>query len=301
MTVQATIDWPVKRREIVFWVEDSRPWNDLKFRDDDIVVSTWSKSGTTWMQQIIGQLISGGDPDLYGPEDSPWIDSRFAPDVLAEADAQTHRRYLKTHLPIDALVYSPKAKYIYIGRDIRDVFWSWYNHWANFTPEILDYINGLPGREGPPVGYPGPDIRLEFRRWLVGGSKPNIPFFEHVQGWFDARRLPNLELFHFADLTADLPAEVRRLARFLEIEIDEAKLPAMLEHCSLEHMRKLARRSEILPRIFKQGGDTLIHKGTNGRWRDVLSLEDNAYCDAMAARHLSADCARWLATGQLAR
>jgi len=92
---------------------------------------------------------------------------------------------------------------------------------------------------------------------------------------------------------------VRRLARFLEIEIDEAKLPAMLEHCSLEHMRKLARRSEILPRIFKQGGDTLIHKGTTGRWRDVLSLEDNAYCDAMAARHLSADCARWLATGQL--
>jgi aryl sulfotransferase len=74
----------------------------------------------------------------------------------------------------------------------------------------------------------------------------------------------------------------------------------MLEHCSLEHMRRLAARSEILPRIFRQGGDTLIHKGTNGRWRETLSLEDNAYCDAMAARHLSADCARWLATGQAA-
>jgi len=39
----------------------------------------------------------------------------------------------------------------------------------------------------------------------------------------------------------------------------------MLEHCSLEHMRKLARRSELLPRIFKLGGDTLNYKGTNGR------------------------------------
>ncbi len=30
----------------------------------------------------------------------------------------------KTHLPVDALVFSPEAKYLYIGRDGRDVIWS---------------------------------------------------------------------------------------------------------------------------------------------------------------------------------
>lgn len=76
-------------------------------------------------------------------------------------------------------------------------------------------------------------------------------------------------------------------------------MPAILRHCSLEHMKTLARKNPALPQIFKQGGDTLIHKGTNGRWRDVLTLEDIAFADATAARHLSADCARWLATGEL--
>ena len=63
--------WPVKQRETVEWVYDSRPWNDLNFRDGDIVVCTWSKSVTTWMQQILAQLILGADPEVYGPDLSP--------------------------------------------------------------------------------------------------------------------------------------------------------------------------------------------------------------------------------------
>ena len=36
---------------------DSTIWNDLQFRDDDIVISTYAKSGTTWVQQIVAQLL----------------------------------------------------------------------------------------------------------------------------------------------------------------------------------------------------------------------------------------------------
>ena len=53
-------------------------------------------------------------------------------------EAQTHRRFVKTHLPVDALVYSPKAKYIYIGRDGRDVLWSLYNHHAMGNEAMYD-------------------------------------------------------------------------------------------------------------------------------------------------------------------
>jgi len=60
------------------------------------------------------------------------------------------------------------------------------------------------------------------------------------------------------------------LAAFLDIQIDPTR-PAMLEHCSIDHMRKLAARSEILPQIFKEGGNTPTRTGSNGRWHDVLT------------------------------
>src|SRR5215472_8632694 len=118
------IAWPRKRREILNAFLDSRRWNDFEFRGDDIVIASWAKSGTTLTQQIVAQLIFNGAEDVYGQQLSPWIDFQAAPAdqvLAAAASAQTHRRFLKTHLPIDALVFSPHAKYIYVGRDARDV------------------------------------------------------------------------------------------------------------------------------------------------------------------------------------
>src|SRR5689334_15858718 len=127
--MEQTIALPQKKRELHNHHFDSTIWNDFKFRDDDIVVSTYGKSGTTWMQQILGQMLHGPDPELAVAEMSPWLDLRVPPKAvkLPMVEAQQHRRFLKTHLPVDALVYSPKAKYIYIGRDARDVVWSFHN------------------------------------------------------------------------------------------------------------------------------------------------------------------------------
>ena len=60
-------------------------------------------------------------------------------------EAQTHRRLLKTHLPVDALRFSPQAKYLYIGRDGRDVVWSMYNHHVNANQSWYDGFNKTPG------------------------------------------------------------------------------------------------------------------------------------------------------------
>jgi aryl sulfotransferase len=129
----ATAKWPKKTRELHNHHFDSTIWNDFVFRDDDIVIGTYAKSGTTWTQQIVSQLLFQGAEGLEVAEMSPWLDLRVPPKEvkLPAVEAQTHRRFLKTHLPVDALVYSPKAKYLYIGRDGRDVVWSMYNHHAN--------------------------------------------------------------------------------------------------------------------------------------------------------------------------
>jgi aryl sulfotransferase len=71
----------------------------------------------------------------------------------------------------------------------------------------------------------------------------------------------------------------------------------MVEHCSLEHMKRQAAALEGLNERFKHGGGDFINRGTNGRWRDVLSPDEIAKCDAIAAKRLTPDCARWLATG----
>jgi aryl sulfotransferase len=293
-----SIAWPVKQRELVKFVVDSRKWNGFAFRDDDIVISTWSKSGTTWTQQIVAQLIFGGEPDLYGIDRSAWPDFRLTPDALERAAAQTHRRYLKTHLPIDALVYSPKAKYIYIGRDGRDTYWSWHNHHMGFTQGGLDDINAF-YPDDPPIGYPNPDIRQAFLDWLDRDAYPNWPFWSHTQGWFDARHLPNLKLVHFANLKADLRGEIEKIAEFLEIDVAPDIWPAILEHCSLEYTRKVSDKQERMRYIFKEGSTTFINKGTNGRWRDVLTEADLARYDAEVAKHLTPECAKWLETGVL--
>src|SRR5918997_1778047 len=106
--VAETIVWPAKTGELHNHHFDSTIWNDLQFRDDDIVISTYAKSGTTWMQQIVAQMLFGPDPDLEVAEISPWLDLRIPPKEikLPMVEAQTHRRFLETHLPIDALVFS---------------------------------------------------------------------------------------------------------------------------------------------------------------------------------------------------
>jgi aryl sulfotransferase len=290
--------WPVKQRELVKWVIDSRPWNDFTMRDDDIVITTWAKSGTTWMQQIVGQLIFSGEPDLYCEGRSPWIEFRLRDGDAMRAAEQTHRRYLKSHLAIDALVYSPSAKYISLGRDIRDTYWSWHNHHMSLNEGVLAFISSL-YPDQPPATYPDPDTRTAFFNWLENDAHPNWSFWDYSQGWFDARHLPNLKLVHFADLLADLPGQIRQIAAFLEIEIDPRIWPDVLEHCSFDYMRRLAVAREGMRTIFREGGASFFHRGTNGRWRDVLSASDNARVNAIVAEHLTPDCARWLVTGEL--
>src|SRR5438093_1031217 len=125
---EAKISWPRKTRELMNHHMDSTVWNDFAFRDDDVIVATYAKSGTTWTQQIVGQLVFGGDSPAPMHELSPWLDLRVPPKEVkfAALEAQAHRRVVKSHLPLDALVFSPKAKYLYIGRDGRDVLFSFH-------------------------------------------------------------------------------------------------------------------------------------------------------------------------------
>ena len=294
------IDWPVKRRELRLCVTDSVRWNDFEFRDNDVVIGTWSKSGTTWMQQIVAQLIFGGDSEIYGQSISPWIDGVPMPQSREMADVQAHRRFLKTHLPVDALVYSPQARYIYVGRDARDVFWSWHHHAASVSEEAEALVRAWCQSQGVPEPEPlDPDVRVAYDDWLARDAAPYPSFWDNLQSWWNIRRLPNLLLLHYAKMKEDPEEAVRRIAGFLEIELTQELLDRVLRYSSFDHMKALAAKQPFLDFVFKGGGGDFIHKGTNGRWRDVLSDEEIAKCDRIAAERLTPDCAHWLRTGDM--
>ena len=299
---QQQMAWPKKTRELHNHHFDSTVWNDFTFRDDDIVIATYAKSGTTWLQQIVSQLIFDGQEGLPVAQMSPWLDLRVPPkDIkLPEVDKQTHRRFVKTHLPVDALVFSPDARYLYIGRDGRDVVWSLYNHHANANQAWYAALNDTPGRVGPPIGPPPDSVQRYFHDWLDKDGFPFWSFWDNVRSWWDIRDLPNVMLVHFARLKADMAGEIRRIAAFLDIAIDEARWDAIVEHCGFDYMKANAAASVPLGGAFWDGGaETFLHKGTNGRWHDVLSAEEVAAYDRKALAELGPDCAGWLRTGEM--
>ncbi|MGD9614858.1 MAG: sulfotransferase domain-containing protein [Alphaproteobacteria bacterium] len=294
-------NWPVKTREFHNHHFDSTVWNGLRFRDDDIIVATYAKTGTTWTQQIIAQLLFEDADALPVADMSPWLDLRVPPnDVkLAALDAQTHRRFIKTHLPLDVLVYSPRARYLYIARDGRDVVWSMYNHHANANAFWYRTLNDTPGRVGPPIEKPPGSTRQYSLDWMDKDGHPFWPFWEHIASWWAARDLPNLLLLHFEELRADLPGTIRRIAAFLDIPIDERRFPTIVEHCGFAWMKRNATKSTPLGGAFWDGGaQVFVNKGTNGRWRDVLTADDIRRYETTARERLGEECALWLATGR---
>lgn len=292
------IDLPKKTREIHNEYTDSTIWNDWKFRDDDIVIATYPKSGTTWIQQIVGQLIFNGSENINVAEMSPWIDFPFPSpeEKLTAVESQTHRRFLKTHLPANALVFSPQAKYIYIGRDGRDIVWSLYNHCLNFNQVFYDILNNINGRVVPPIVKPNESIEYFFHNWLY---QDEHPFFDHIKSWWKIQELPNILLLHYTELKKDLPGKIRRIAEFLNIPINPDKWEAILEHCSFDYMKLNAVKCVPFGGAFWHGGaQTFMHKGNNGRWRNTLTPQESQRYEQMAREELGEICAYWLATGE---
>jgi aryl sulfotransferase len=287
---------------------DSTRWNFLDHRPDDIVIATSYKAGTTWTQGIIANLLFPDGQFPAPPEVmSPWLDMRVTPLelVLTGLEAQSHRRFIKTHLPLDGMRYEPDVKYLYVTRDGRDVFMSLWNHHSKLTPEFTALMNAIPGRVGEELPLPPEDIHEFWRHWvgrsLFDNEVGGWPYWSHlsnVQSWWDFRHVPNIRLVHYNDLLADTETELRGIAQFLDIEVAESAWPDIVDAVSFRQMK--ARGELYTPGggIFWQGGvDTFMNKGTNGRWREVLSDTELEQYEAACEQALTPDCRQWLANG----
>ena len=285
-------------REYRSLLTDTRRWASFVHRPGDIFVCTPPKTGTTWTQTIVASLLwpKGDGP---GPvmEVAPWWDARFTPvETLVERlESQRHRRSVKTHTPADGIPWFDDCRYIVVGRDGRDACMSLLNHLANMRPEVLARLAATAVDDGIAIeARPLSSDVHEFFRWWLGGD-----FFRHIDSYVARRDQPNVLLLHYDDMLADLDGEMRRVAAFIDADVPEALWPDVVHRCTFEAMK--ARAHEVGTFDHWEGGaDTFLFKGTNGRWRDVLTAEELTAYDAAVAERLSPAAAAWLAGGRAA-
>lgn len=301
------------QREYRTWILDSRRWQQYRPRPDDIIIPTYSKCGTTWMQGIVSLLVFQTPDPKPVMQISAWIDRRFPQPieaVVAQIEAQEHRRFLKSHLPLNGLPFYDEVKYIHVARDGRDACMSFHHHCTGFTDQMLDGLNKV-GLADEAVGRPYPPIAVDpgqfFHQWITTGEvsghedgSPSMSFFQFEESWWEARYRPNVLLVHYNDLKTDLSGEMHRIADFLSISVTSDLWPKLVDAAGFEAMRRDGDTlmSDVAS-IFKHGSQGFFFKGTNERWRGVVDKEDLALYEAKAAAMLSPACARWIAHGHL--
>ena len=278
------------RRMIRSRVFDSARWGGYQPRGDDIIIGTYSKCGTTWVQRIVGMLVFQSAAPRSILNNSPWFDMRvfgpIGPDMEA-AERQTHRRFLKTHLPLDALPIYPGVKFIHVTRDGRDAALSLHNHLFNFTAKALEAFDAI-SRADPKFGDAFPRASESpaefFAEWVTDGGAmgdPGASFFHVETSYWEASGEPNFLFLHYNDLKADLGGEMRRVAEFLEIKVAEPLWSKLIAAASFNTMR--TQGDTLLPRterIFEGGSSRFLHRGSNGRWQEVFRKSDLARYDA---------------------
>ena len=281
--------------------EDSARWDGFAFRPGDIVISTRSKSGTTWMQRIAALLVfrEARLPEPLGRL-SPWLDWLGEPvgDLHARLAAQPHRRFIKTHSPLDGIPLDPRACYIVVARHPLDSALSLYHQGRNIDRERLRTVTG---RDSESVEQrQSLTARQWLAAWIESGATPAEDLDSlrgvlwHLCDAWARRGEPNVLLVHYEDLQADLEGEMRRIAAWLGSAVAEDRWPALVQAAGFAAMRERAR--ELAPDpggIFKDKG-AFFRSGRSGEGRAAVGAEDLAHYEARCAALAPPDLLAWL-------
>lgn len=283
--------------------EDSGRWLEFPFRTGDIVISTRSKSGTTWMQMICALLVFGS-PELPRPlgEISPWLDHLVTPleAVVAQLAAQPHRRVIKSHTPLDGIPLDPRASYIVVARNPLDSAVSMYHQGANIDRQRLRELIGEPPTPESDSEPERPALHEWLLDWIASDADPreamdSLPgVMWHLSDAWRRRDQPNVVLLHYSDLLADLAGQMRQLAARLAITIPAETWPAIVSAASFTQMKRNAEqlipdRSGILkdPQAF-------FRRGGSGAGSELLTEEEAAAYHARVADLAPPELLAWL-------
>jgi hypothetical protein len=265
------------------------------------------------MQTIVGMLLLDR-VELGAPISaiSPWLDMLIHSDeeVFGILDRQEHRRFIKSHAPLDGIPLHGTMTYIAVIRHPLDVALSDRDHRGNMRAEhALELRNGAVGEPdlGDVVRTSAPDDPADYLRWFIdndeppSGSGPNglRDYCQQLLTYWDAREASNVHLFHYADLWADLDGQMRRVAEVLGVPVDENRWPAFVEGATLTSMR--ARAADTAPNAHQglwKSPANFFRVGGRRNWASLLSAADVAHFEHRM-REWAGDAASWALEGQV--
>ena len=276
---------------------DSQRWQSYAPRIGDVIVSTPPKSGTTWTQAILALMFTG-DPlvDAKPSVNAPWFDFRLhdIADIVAGLEAQTGRRHVKTHTPLDGVPIWDELTYITVYRHPIDVHFSARKHVANYPPGHAEEI-------GLDMGLYPDDPRESFRiyceiAWEEHGSLKSV--IAHYLRGLELEPRDNLLRLHYADMTLDLAGQMDRIAAHVGVDHPPEVMAGLVAAATFGNMKANADRFALgAGKEFWRNDKGFFDSATSNKWEGVLHEDDLALYDAAISELLTPEQRAWLEWG----
>ncbi|KAG9477672.1 hypothetical protein GDO78_012923, partial [Eleutherodactylus coqui] len=226
---------------------------DFQARDGDILIDTYPKSGTTWMQEIVDLIMHDADEQacrrapVY--ERIPFIELfHLMKPGIEEVNRMPSPRILKSHLPVQLVPQSfweHNCKVIYVARNARDTVTSFYH---------FDHIL---------LFHPHPDPWEKYLERFMKGDVGWGSWYDHVKGFWEAQGKHNILYVFFEDVKKAPLQEIRKVAKFLGKNLSEETIEKIGRLSSFEYMKKnpMANYSDFPKEILDQSEAGFMRKG----------------------------------------
>ncbi len=259
---------------------------NFKPRSTDILITTAAKAGTTWMQQILHQLRTGGDVNFNSIDDVvPWLEAprknSSTEERLAYYESLNNPRIFKTHCTYPQTPGTDKVRIILSSRDPRDCCVSFYHHVMDMTDDALAHVNMTQPQS----------FDEYFDRWMSFGS-----WFRNIESWWPHKKDPNVLWLRYEDMKQDLPKALNSILSFLEWQRTPEEMEKIQHYTSFEwmkaHTNKFASQLSQGKPSFKPGG--FIRKGKVGDYKTLLTADQETIILEKAKKTLPQDCLDFL-------
>ena len=230
-------------------------WLPSTLYSDDIFITSYPKSGNTWLRFLLANLLKRQDEEI----DFHTVHN-YVPEVGKQEEiikTLKRPRVMKSHAPY----MSEYPKVIYLIRDGRDVYVSYYFHrLKQLSPDCT------------------------FREYLERQDHYPGTWGEHVASWVFRESTSKMLIVRYEDLVQDCPKELKRILEFIGINRTESQLKSAEKASCFKNMRRIECEKG---RLYQNGGpDIFMRSGKTGDWKDFFKREEKMIFKAREGQFL---------------